>query len=134
MTDDLRARFPGLSDGWIRFDGPAGTLPVDSSVDAIADYMRSPAPANLGGAFAASQDSDAVVQWARESVARLVNAHPDEVVFGPSTTNLMFAFTRALSRHWQPGDRIVCTQLDHDSNISPWLLAARDVGATVELL
>jgi cysteine desulfurase family protein (TIGR01976 family) len=134
MTADLRPRFPGLSDGWTRFDGPAGTLPVDTCVDAIADYMRSPAPANLGGAFDASQESDAVVQRARESVARMVNASADEVVFGPSTTNLMFGFTRALARHWEPGDRIVCTQLDHDSNISPWLLAARDVGATVELL
>ena len=46
----------------------------------------------------------------------------------------MFAFTRALSRTWEAGDRIVCTQLDHDSNVSPWLLAARDVGATVEML
>lgn len=107
---------------------------MDSCVDAIADYMRSPAPANLGGSFEASHASDAVVARARESVARLVGAQPDEVVFGPSTTNLMFAFTRALSRQWEPGDRIVCTQLDHDSNVSPWLLAARDVGATVELL
>ncbi|MFN8156001.1 MAG: aminotransferase class V-fold PLP-dependent enzyme [Candidatus Nanopelagicales bacterium] len=133
-SPDLRARFSGLSDGWVRLDGPAGTLPVDSCVDAIADYMRSPAPANLGGSFEASHASDAVVARARESVARLVGAQPDEVVFGPSTTNLMFAFTRALSRQWEPGDRIVCTQLDHDSNVSPWLLAARDVGATVELL
>ena len=129
-SPDLRARFSGLSDGWVRFDGPAGTLPVDTCVDAIADYMRSPAPANLGGAFAASQESDAVVAGAREAVARLVGAQADEVVFGPSTTNLMFAFTRALSQHWEPGDRIVCTQLDHDSNVSPWLLAARDVGAS----
>lgn len=133
-SPDLRARFSGLSDGWVRLDGPAGTLPVDSCVDAIADYMRSPAPANLGGSFEASHASDAVVARARESVARLVGAQPDEVVFGPSTTNLMFAFTRALSRQWEPGDRIVCTQLDHDSNVSPWLLAARDVGATVEML
>ena len=66
--------------------------------------------------------------------ARLVNARPDEVVFGPSTTTLMFAFTRALARHWAPGDRIVCTQLDHDSNVAPWWMAARDAGATVELL
>jgi len=131
---DVRSRFPGLSDGWIRFDGPAGTLPVDSSVDAIADYMRSPAPANLGGQFAASKASDGVVGGARAAVARLVGAQDDEVVFGPSTTNLMFAFTRALARDWQPGDRIVCTQLDHDSNVSPWLLAARDAGATVEFL
>ncbi len=131
---DVRSRFPGLSDGWVRLDGPAGTLPVDTCVDAIADYMRSPAPANLGGSFAASRASDAVVDRARQTVGRLVGAQPDEIVFGPSTTNLMFAFTRALSRSWEPGDRIVCTQLDHDSNVSPWLLAARDVGATVEML
>ena len=133
MTD-VRSRFPGLSDGWVRFDGPAGTLPVDTCVDAIADYMRSPAVANLGGEFAASKASDAVVDGARAAIARLVNAEADEVVIGPSTTNLTFNFTRALAQHWKPGDRIVCTQLDHDSNISPWLLAARDAGATVELL
>ena len=135
MTHDVRARFPGLSDGWVRLDGPAGTLPVDTCVDAIADYMRSPAPANLGGEFDASRESDAVVERRPRGASRaLVGAEPDEVVFGPSTTNLMFAFTRALARHWEPGDRIVCTQLDHDSNVSPWLLAARDVGATVEML
>lgn len=127
-------RFPGLSDDWIRFDGPAGTLPVDTCTDAIAAYMRSPEPANLGGDFGASRRSDDVVDRARQAVARLVNAQPDEVVFGPSTTNLLFAFTRALSREWAVGDRIVCTQLDHDSNVAPWLLAARDVGATVEFL
>jgi cysteine desulfurase family protein (TIGR01976 family) len=133
-STDVRSRFPGLSDGWVRFDGPAGTLPVDASVAAIADYMRSPAPANLGGEFDASKASDAVVWDSREAVAGLVGAEADEIVFGPSTTNLMFAFTRALSRTWEAGDRIVCTQLDHDSNVSPWLLAARDVGATVEML
>ena len=129
-----RSRFPGLSDDWVRLDGPAGTLPVDTCVDAIADYMRSPAPANLGGEFDASRESVAVVDRAREAVAGLIGAEADEIVFGPSTTNLMFAFTRALAQHWGPGDRIVCTQLDHDSNVSPWLLAARDVGATVEML
>lgn len=127
-------RFPGLSDDWIRFDGPAGTLPVDTCTDAVAAYMRSPEPANLGGDFEASHRSDEVVDRAREAVARLVNAQPNEVVFGPSTTNLLFAFTRSLSRDWEPGDRIVCSQLDHDANVSPWLLAARDVGATVEFL
>jgi cysteine desulfurase family protein (TIGR01976 family) len=133
-TADVRSRFPGLSDGWVRLDGPAGTLPVDTCVDAIADYMRSPAPANLGGEFDASKESVAVVDRAREAVAGLIGAEADEIVFGPSTTNLMFAFTRALAQHWGPGDRIVCTQLDHDSNVSPWLLAARDSGATVEML
>jgi len=134
VAESVRHRFPGLSDGWARFDGPAGTLPVDTCAIAIADYMTSPAPANLGGEFSASHASVAMVERARAATARLIGVETDEVVFGPSTTNLMFAFTRALSQSWEPGDRIVCTQLDHDSNISPWVLAARDVGATVDFL
>ena len=52
---DLRHRFPGLADGWVRLDGPAGTLPVDTAIDAMHDYLRSTAPANLGGHFEASE-------------------------------------------------------------------------------
>ena len=79
-TDDVRSRFPGLSDGWVRFDGPAGTLPVDTCVDAIADYLRSPAPANLGGLFDASIESVAVVDRARAATAELIGVEADEVV------------------------------------------------------
>jgi selenocysteine lyase/cysteine desulfurase len=46
----------------------------------------------------------------------------------------MFAYTRALARTWSGGERIVCTQLDHDSNITPWVLAAQDAAAEVTML
>ncbi len=130
---DVRSHFPGL-DGWARFDGPAGTLVLDDAADAMAAYLRSPDVANVGGAFAATRATGAIVDHAREQVGRLVGAEPDEVVFGPSSTALLMSFTRALSQSWGPGDRIVCTQLDHDANVSPWLLAARDRGAEVVFL
>jgi cysteine desulfurase family protein (TIGR01976 family) len=34
-------------------------------------------------------------------------------------------------RALQPGDEIVCTYLDHDSNVRPWVIAAERAGATV---
>jgi len=46
-------------------------------------------------------------------------------------TTLTFHFTRALSRTLRPGDEIVVTRMDHDANVSPWVLAARDGGAVV---
>jgi cysteine desulfurase family protein (TIGR01976 family) len=46
-------------------------------------------------------------------------------------TTLTFAFSRALSRRWQPGDEILVTRTEHDANFTPWVLAARDAGATV---
>jgi cysteine desulfurase family protein (TIGR01976 family) len=131
---DLRHRFPGLADGWVRLDGPAGTLPVDTAIAAMHEYLASPAPANVGGAFAASARTGEVVDAARASVGRLLGAEGSQVIFGGSSTALVFAFTRALARTWTGGERIVCTQLDHDSNITPWVLAASDAGADVVML
>ena len=134
VAEGVRHRFPGLSDGWLRFDGPAGTLPVDTCIEAMRSYLASPDPANLGGAFAASARTGELVDSARAVVGHLLGAAPDEVVFGANATTLLFAFTRAMSQQWAPGDRIVCTRLDHDANVSPWLLAARDAGAEVAFL
>ncbi|HJZ59835.1 MAG TPA: cysteine desulfurase-like protein, partial [Gemmataceae bacterium] len=57
-----------------------------------------------------------------------------EVVFGANMTTLTFALSRALARTWQSGDEVVVTRLDHDANVTPWVLAAADAGATVRLL
>lgn len=131
---DLRHRFPGLRDGWVRLDGPAGTLPVDSSINAMHAYYSGTEPANIGGFFGASVSTNDMVEEVRAKVGHLVGARGDQVIFGQSSTALMFHYTRALAQHWTPKTRIVCTQLDHDSNVTPWVLAARDCGATVTVL
>ena len=134
MLGDLRHRFPGLEDGWVRLDGPAGTLPVDTAVDAMHDYLCSSAPANVGGRFEASLRTTAMVEDVRGAVGRLLGAEPSQVIFGQSATALGFAYTRALARTWTGGERIVCTQLDHDSNVTPWVLAAGEAGAEVTMV
>jgi cysteine desulfurase family protein (TIGR01976 family) len=64
-------------------------------------------------------------------VADLVGAHPRGVVFGPSATELTYRVAAALSRSWGPGDEVVVSRLDHDSNIRPWIQAAARAGAAV---
>ena len=39
--------------------------------------------------------------------------------------------SRAISRTWEPGDEIVVTRLDHDANVTPWVLAAEDAGVEI---
>jgi cysteine desulfurase family protein (TIGR01976 family) len=46
-------------------------------------------------------------------------------------TSLTFALSRALGQTLNPGDRVLVTRLDHDGNVRPWVLAARDAGAEV---
>ena len=50
-----------------------------------------------------------------------VGGEPRGVVFGPSMTTLTFAFSAAVGRTLGPGDEIVCTRLDHDANVRPWV-------------
>lgn len=129
-----RDRFPGLRDGWARFDAPGGTQPVDAAIAATTEYLSSGAFANYGGPFPASARTRAVTDGARDSVARLFGADPDGVVFGPSMSALTFRVAGAVGRGLGPGDQLVVTRLDHDANVRPWQLAAERSGATLRVV
>jgi cysteine desulfurase family protein (TIGR01976 family) len=126
-----RDRFPALRDGWARLDGPAGSQVVDSAIEAMADWMRSSGAANHGGVFKAAHETDALVEGARAACATLLGGEPAGVVFGPSFTALTMRFAATVVRELEPGDEIVCTRLDHDSNVRPWVIAAERAGAHV---
>ncbi|MBV8598669.1 MAG: cysteine desulfurase-like protein [Actinobacteria bacterium] len=129
-VEAVRGQFTALRAPVAFFDGPGGTQVPDSVVDAIAEYLHT-SNANLGGAFATSRASDAVVDGARADAARFLGATPDEVIFGANMTTLNFALSRTAARGWEPGDEIVVTELDHDANVSPWLELAHDLGLVV---
>jgi cysteine desulfurase family protein (TIGR01976 family) len=125
----LRDRFPGVREGWARFDGPAGTQMVDTAITAMADWAASGRNANSGGAFAAADESDALLEGTRATVATLLGTTPDTVCFGANMTTLTLAFTRAVALTLGPDDRVVGTRLDHDANVTPWRLACDRSGA-----
>ena len=69
MTFDVsavRALYPALADGHAYLDGAAGTQVPVPVIDAIAAAYRA-GIGNLGGAFAASQRSDATVRTSSSS-------------------------------------------------------------------
>ena len=127
-----RERFPGLrDDGWARLDGPAGTQMVDAAIEAMDAFMRSGHNANHGGLFAAAHRTDELVASARASVGTLLGGDPRGVAFGPSMTAMTMRFAGAAGRALAPGDEVVCTRLDHDANVRPWVIHAERNGATV---
>jgi cysteine desulfurase family protein (TIGR01976 family) len=126
----LRHRFLGLDTGWARFDGPSGTQMVDVAATAMADWIRSGNTAAAGGPFAAAQACADLLDRARGAVGSLFGADPAGVCFGPNSTTNVLALSRAVALTLQPGDRLVGTRLDHDTNVTPWRLAADQAGAT----
>jgi cysteine desulfurase family protein (TIGR01976 family) len=121
----VRSRFPALASGAAFFDGPGGSQVPQSVVDAVAGYLRD-SNANLGGAFRTSRASDEVLERARAAAADFTGGEPEGIAFGANMTTLNFQLAHAVARTLEPGDEIVVTALDHDANVSPWLLVAGD--------
>jgi cysteine desulfurase family protein (TIGR01976 family) len=100
-------------------------------IDAVSRYFTE-TNANHGGVFATSRASDEILHQTHRAVADLLGtADADLVAFGANMTTLTFALSRALGQTWKAGDEVIVTRLDHDANVTPWVLAARDAGATV---
>lgn len=131
-----RAQFPALAlkDGdrpRIYFDNPAGTQVPKQVIDRTVETLATK-NANLGGYFTTTVQAGELVDLAHLACADLYNARSAaEIVFGQNMTTLTFHMSRCLGRKFERGDEIVLSRMDHDANISPWLLLAEDLGLVV---
>ena len=138
-VDRVRGQFPALSrshDGGSRIylDNPAGTQLPRRVIDAVANALVD-AASNYGGFFENSRNAEAIYAGAHGAMAEFVNAHsPDEIVVAQSMTNLTLHLSRSVGRRLAPGDEIIVTRMDHEGNVSPWLLLAEDLDLVVRWL
>ena len=132
----VRSLFPSLERlhgqrPLVYLDGPAGTQVPKSVADRVHECMIH-CNANRAGKFVTSNQVDLLMDQAHRTVADLLQAEdPSSIAFGPNMTTLTLAFSRSLARTWAPGDEILVSNLDHDANYTPWVLAAKDAGVLV---
>ncbi|MFD9902774.1 cysteine desulfurase-like protein [Streptomyces sp. NPDC059063] len=126
----LRAHFPSLDSGLAFFDGPAGTQTPRSVADAIAATLTSPL-SNRGTVDPSARNAERTVTDFRAAYADLLHVPASGIVHGRSATQLTYDFSHHLAKDWNAGDEIVLSRLEHDSNVRPWIQAARRAGVTV---
>lgn len=137
--DTVRAQFPALAikDNGLRriyLDNPAGTQVPAMVADAMSTCMLSTS-ANLGGYFRTSQAADEVMSSARSAMADLLNApSSDEIMFGQNMTTITMHVSRSIGRLFRPGDEIILSRMEHDANVWPWALLARDLELNIRWL
>jgi len=135
MNQNLRQQFPSLSRIYnkqplVFLDGPAGTQVPNSVINAISNYYKT-SNSNLHGHFILTKESDEMVAHTREKVADFLGAAGGHTIsFGQNMTTLNYSLSRAIASGFHPGDEVVITQLDHESNRAPWL-ALREKGVIV---
>jgi len=135
----IRAQFPSLGETdngkpRLYFDNPAGTQVPTAVAERMTDCLLHKS-ANIGGYFPTSMMAGEVADEARAAVVDFLNApSSDEVVFGQNMTSLTFHVSRSIGRYFKAGDEIILSQMDHDANVEPWKLLARDFDLTVRWL
>jgi cysteine desulfurase family protein (TIGR01976 family) len=118
--DFVRSQFPGLARGWTFFDNAGGSQILKGAIERINTFLIEK-NVQIGGSYEVSQAAASALLEARTAAMHLVNAsRPEEIVFGNSTTALLQNLARAMQSQLSPGDEIIITIADHESNIGPW--------------
>jgi cysteine desulfurase family protein (TIGR01976 family) len=127
----IRKDFPSLETGIAFFDGPGGSQ-VPKVVGEEISKAITQASSNRGTITLSEQNAEKCVVEYRSAVADLLNCDSKGVIYGRSWTQLTYDLSRNLAKQWGPGDEIIVSRLDHDSNIRPWIQAAEAKGVTVK--
>ncbi|WQF85042.1 Putative aminotransferase class V domain, pyridoxal phosphate-dependent transferase, major [Colletotrichum destructivum] len=125
----VRARFPALSQDQVFFDNAGGSQTLGTVIDSIRDYL-SQSNVQLGASYKVGQRATASYGEGYQAGAQYINASPDEIVFGASTTQLFRNLSHTLS--FDKGDEIIVSAVDHEANIASWVDLAARQGLTLK--
>lgn len=117
-TADVRRDIPLLAD--VVYLDAASTTPTPRPVvEAISDYFYN-YNANTGrGAYRMAVKATQKLDEARNKIARFVKADPNEIIFTKNTTEAINMVACGLE--FERGDNIVVPNIEHHSNLVPWL-------------
>ena len=118
-TAFARAHFPALSGPWALFENAGGTLVASQALERIRTYMTE-YQVQPGAAYPASARAAEMIAESHWAMAAMINARPEEVMIGPSTSMNVFLLAQALRPSLREGDEIIVTNLDHEANVGAW--------------
>ena len=136
--EEIRAEFPILSrevhGREIAYLDNGATAQKPLAVLESVERFNRHSNANVHrGVYTLSEESTDLYEGARGALARHLGAAAREVVFTRNATGAINLVANAWGRaNVAAGDRIVITEMEHHSNVVPWYLLARAVGAALD--
>jgi cysteine desulfurase/selenocysteine lyase len=129
-AEEVRAHF-NLDPSIKYFNSASCAPPPLSVIEAMSDYYRStPLNYRSGRTQLESRITDKV-DAIRAALAASMNAKsPTEIVFTKNTTEAVNIVANGLA--WKPGDEVILTPLEHQSNLLPWIRLESTAGIAVK--
>lgn len=104
-------------------------------IDALSSFYREYNANVHRGAYSIANRATEQYELARERVRDFVNAkHSDEIIFTRGATEAINIVALGFGQSVRAGDEIVCTAMEHHSNLVPWQLLAQRSGAALRIV
>jgi cysteine desulfurase / selenocysteine lyase len=136
--EQIRAEFPILGreihgQPLVYLDNGATAQKPLAVLEALDQFNRQSNANVHRGVHTLSEEATSLYEGARRAIARHIGAEQREVVFTRNVTGAINLVASSWGRaNVRQGDRIVLTEMEHHSNVVPWYLLARQVGAELD--
>lgn len=120
----------------VYLDNAATTQKPHAVIDTLVDYYERHNANIHRGLHTLAEEATARYEETRAKVAVFINAPAtEEVIFTRNATESINLVAQAWGRgHVRSGDEIVVTVMEHHSNLVPWQLLAKEVGAVLRVV
>ena len=119
----VREQFPAFQSADLKgqgfFENAGGSYTCGPVIDRLTRFYthRKVQPY---GAYKASQLGGEEMDEARDRLSGLMGIDPDQLNFGPSTTQNTYVLSKAFAKLLNENDAIIVTNQDHEANSGPW--------------
>ena len=104
---------------WAMFENAGGSYVPRQVSDRLHHFFQF-TKVQPYGPFPTSMEAGEAMERGYRAMADLLNAEPDDLTLGPSTTMNFYVLAQAIRPLLQPGDEIIVTNQDHEANIGCW--------------
>jgi len=117
----------------VYLDSAATSMKPTAVIEAEARFYRESYANVRRGVYELAAEATARYEGARTTVAELIGARPDEIVFTRGTTEALNLAAWALGEtRLGPGDEVLVTEMEHHANLLPWQETARRRGSQLK--
>ncbi len=121
--DFVRSQFPAFSEpaleGQAFFENAGGSYTCAAVIDRLTRFYRE-RKVQPYSAYEPSRLAGEEMDEARKRLSAMLGVNPEELSFGPSTTQNTYVLAQAFRQWMSPGEAIIVTNQDHEANSGPW--------------
>ena len=141
LSPELKKDFPILDQEvhgkrLVYLDSAASSQKPSAVIDAMTHYYETTHANVHRGVYAIAEEATRLFEAGRSSVQRFIGApSSSEIVFTKNVTEAINLVAYSWGRsNLQPGDAIVLTEMEHHSNLVPWLALKAERGIELRYL